>query len=95
MKDNQDERLIIQPTNRLTSWESTGIPCYYARFETAAPTRQDGPPVNEMYIAHPDIKTRGAKYLVDSLTYTDHGLIVRAHGKTFIIKIGNGYVRPL
>jgi hypothetical protein len=89
--------LIVPPKNlTMDKLVSEGVPCFYARFERAAPTRQDGAPVNEMYTNHPDIKTRGSKYLVDQIVYTPQGVIVIAHGKTIIIPIGNlDYVRPI
>jgi hypothetical protein len=75
----------------LEQWESEGIPCYYVRFHQSVPTFINKEPVAEF-----SLKNKNAKYEVERITYTPHGLVWRAGGEIDISSLANVmYVRVI
>lgn len=67
-------------------WDEWGIPAYYVRFHQPVPPskNKNREPVSEFYIKGPT-----GKYLVQSLTYTPHGLIFKSDNETNIVPLAN------
>jgi len=87
-----EQKKIIQK-NRflLEKWESEGVPCYYARFQGPVPPSLNKEPVSEFYL-----KSSTNKYVVDRITYTEHGLIWRANSELNMTPLANvQYVRSI
>ena len=77
-------RLLIDGPTILEQWTNQGIPCHYAKFQSAIAPGKDKEPVSEFYIKGPT-----GKYLVDSLCYTPHGVIWTYQGLTEITPLAN------
>lgn len=75
--------------DEISDWEIDGIACRYAKFSEPVPSRKNGEPVHEFYIASETKQPEHNKYLVDSLCYTRHGLIFKAYGEVNIVPLGN------
>jgi hypothetical protein len=67
----------------IETWELGGVPCRYVRFHQAVPRFQNDEPVSEFQLSD------NRKYGVDSITYTDHGVIWRAKGELDICALAN------
>lgn len=89
--ESKEIKKVPKPPSRIKEWEDEGIRCYYVRFHQPIPPGVHKEPVSEFYL-----KSNTNKYVVDSLTYTVHGLVYRAYGETNISPLANiMYVRTL
>lgn len=81
----------IIPRSLLDEWEAEGIPCYYAKFQSPIPPVKDKEPVFEFQMGR-----LNSKYGVDSLTYTDYGLIWKSGNEKNLMPLTNvAFVRPI
>ena len=67
----------------LEQWERNGVPCYYVRLHQPIPPIENAEPVSEFRL-----NTQN-KYSVESITYTEHGVIWRAKGELDICALAN------
>lgn len=67
----------------LEQWERYGIPCYYVRFHQPIPSSDNTEPLSEFRT-----NTKN-KYTVDSIVYTEHGIIWRAKGEFNVCALAN------
>lgn len=67
----------------LEQWEKYGVSCYYVRFHQPIPTHADSEPVSEFRL-----NTKN-KYSVETITYTEHGVIWRNKGEFDICGLAN------
>jgi hypothetical protein len=82
MEEKKDEKKKPK-LSLIEQWELHGVPCKYVRFHQPVPPVEDSEPVSEFRL-----KTKN-KYSVDSITYTEHGLIWRAKGEVDICALAN------
>jgi hypothetical protein len=68
----------------LWSSKQVGRPSYYVRFHQPVPPAEDKEPVSEFRL-----ESKQSKYVVDSILWTIHGVIVKAFGETQIIPLAN------
>lgn len=67
----------------IEQWEKYGIPCHYVRFHQPIPPAENAEPVSEF-----KLNSHG-KYSVESIVYTEHGVIWRAKGEVDICALAN------
>lgn len=79
-----EEQKKKKPKTKLEEWASQGIPCYYARFHQPVPPFKDAEPVSEFYIS-----SKQTKYCVDSINYSEHGLIWKVKGEHDLMPLAN------
>lgn len=75
--DSSSMKLLI------LQWESEGVPSRYARFHQPIPRHENTEPVSEFRIGSKN------KYEVDSITYTEYGVIWRSGGEINICALAN------
>lgn len=83
----QDTAITISEPVEITAierWVTEGVPCKYARFIAAVHPAPGKDPVNEF-----KLESKEAKYLVNSLIYTPHGLVFGVHGELGIVPLAN------
>jgi len=80
MEEKKKAKASLSP---LDQWEKYGIPCHYVRFHQPIPASNDAEPVSEFRL-----NTKN-KYSVDSITYTEHGVIWRHKGEVDICALAN------
>lgn len=78
-----------QKFTKLQKWEAEGIPCYYARFERAVPPHENSEPVYEFQLVKEDNLQPRKKYCVESIVYTEHGVIWRSKEEIDICPLSN------
>lgn len=69
---------------KLEIWESEGIPCSYIRFHQPIPPHENAEPVSEFKMTQ-----SVSKYRVDSIRYTEHGVIWRSRNEVNICALAN------
>jgi hypothetical protein len=72
-----------QKLSQIEQWEKFGAPCYYVRFQQPIPAFDNGEPVSEFRL------NTNNKYSVDSITWTEHGIIWRVKGELDISALAN------
>lgn len=79
----REEKKDQKKISTIEQWEKYGIPCRYVRFHQPIPPTENLEPVSEFRV-----KTNN-KYSVDSITYTEHGVIWRAKDELDICALAN------
>jgi hypothetical protein len=67
----------------IEQWEKYGAPCYYVRFQQPIPRHLNDEPVSEFQVSD------NRKYGVQSVTYTEHGVIWRNKDELNICALAN------
>ena len=71
-------------------WKMNGANCKHATFHSPVPRAKNAQPVNEFCL-----EGRDQKYMVDSIVYTPHGLIISVGKESQIIPLANVIVARL
>lgn len=78
-----------QPRKLIDLWK-LGAHCKHVTLHSPVPKVKNAQPVNEFCL-----EGRDAKYIVDSIVYTPHGVIISVLSDTQIIPLGNVVVARL
>ena len=73
----------------IEQWERFGTPCYYVRFHQGIPIHVDAEPVSEFKLATSPLNANSRKYIVESMVYTEHGIIWRSRGELNVCPLAN------
>src|SRR5665213_3384033 len=63
--------------------------CLYVRFHQPVPPALNKEPVSEFKLKPDGNSIQAMRYVVDSITYTEHGVIYTAYGETNIVPLAN------
>lgn len=70
--------------NFIEDLSSCGRSAYYVRFHQPVPPAEDKEPVSEFRL-----QSKQNKYVVDSILWTQHGIIYTAYGEINIVSLAN------
>lgn len=86
-KPGRPLKVVSPPLSKLEEWAEAGVPCSYVRFQQPIPPYENAEPVSEFKLGSPS--TLSNKYKVDSIHYTEHGVIWRYKGELDISALAN------